>query len=610
MPQLYCRPKLIASFLVVYTLFFIRAAEGQNWSDGQAASHVIGQTGFGTNGSATSSTTLYTPTSVTEDPATGKVFVSDQFNHRVLRYPSAAAMTNGAAAEAVLGQSSFTTNASNTAANGLYYPTGVAVDAAGNLWVGDVFNNRVLRFANAATFISGASAAGVLGQSGFTTSAAAVSQSGMNNPTGVFVSGTTLWVVDVGNNRILRFDNAAAKANGGPADAVIGQPGFTTGGTSTPSASNLNHPLGLYVAANNLWVADADDNRVLKYPDATGFTNGASATVVLGQTAFTAAGANTTSGTMSQPTGVYGDGEGNLYVADAFNSRVLIYKNAASVANGSAASYVLGQSSFTTNATGDGASNLNNPASIYVGTDLLVADRENNRVVIYDPLVPLPLTLTAFTARLQSNGQVQLQWEVSGAGGSAGAGGAPVGTFELDYATSDTSGLNTVLNTQADEASVDDYSYFQVSPAPGINYYRLKLILPDGSATYSAILTVVVNASSAGSTGLGLYPNPARTSLTVKLPQSGASSGAGASTGASTSVGASAGAGTSSNGAALGAGGIAVILVYNSAGVLVDNETTADAVHVIDISRLAASVYTVKVVQGGHATTGTFVKAN
>jgi hypothetical protein len=279
----------------------------------------------------------------------------------------------------------------------------------------------------------------------------------------------------------------------------------------------------------------------------------------------------------------------------------LIYNNAASLANGSAASYVLGQSGFTTSTAAVGAANLNTPTSIFVGTDLLVADQSNNRVLIYVPLVPLPLTLTAFTARLQSNGQVQLQWEVSGAGGTggaggvgsgAGAGGAPLGTFELEYATSDTSGFNTVLNTQADEASVDDYSYLQVSPAPGVNYYRLKLVLPDGSATYSAIQTVVVNASGAGSTGLGLglYPNPARTSLTVSLPQAGA--------------------GASSNGAASGAGGTAVLAVYNSAGVLVDNETTADAVHVIDISRLAAGVYTVKVVQGGHATTGTFVKVN
>jgi hypothetical protein len=320
----------------------------------------------------------------------------------------------------------------------------------------------------------------------------------------------------------------------------------------------------------------------------------------LGQTGFGDDLPGVTNGTFNGPTGVYGDGIGNIYVSDNLNNRILIFHNATILGNGDLASSVLGQNDFVSNGTGEGAAQLNSPQFLFVGTTLLTADGANNRVLFYVPNMPLPLTLTAFTGRLQDNGQVLLQWQISGigggsdggTGGSAGVGGAPAGTFELEYATSDTSGFNTVLNTQADEASVDDYSYLQVSPAPGVNYYRLKLVLPDGSATYSAIQTVVVNASGAGSTGLGLglYPNPARTSLTVSLPQAGA--------------------GASSNGAASGAGGTAVLAVYNSAGVLVDNETTADAVHVIDISRLAAGVYTVKVVQGGHATTGTFVKVN
>ena len=56
----------------------------------QAASFVIGQTGFGLNASSVTATGLNQPWGVVIDPVTGKVFVSDVINNRILRYPSAA----------------------------------------------------------------------------------------------------------------------------------------------------------------------------------------------------------------------------------------------------------------------------------------------------------------------------------------------------------------------------------------------------------------------------------------------------------------------------------------------------------------------------------------
>ncbi|GAB4210766.1 MAG: hypothetical protein OHK0022_44400 [Roseiflexaceae bacterium] len=54
------------------------------------------------------------PSSIAVDPASGKVFVSDTNNHRVLRYTGTAALTNGADAEAMLGQSDFTSAVATT----------------------------------------------------------------------------------------------------------------------------------------------------------------------------------------------------------------------------------------------------------------------------------------------------------------------------------------------------------------------------------------------------------------------------------------------------------------------------------------------------------------
>src|SRR5206468_692221 len=127
----------------------------------------------------------------------GKVFVADHYNHRILRFASRAALISGVAAEGVLGHSDFTSYAITfpPTASTLSAPTGVAVDSAGRLWVADYNNSRVLRFDSAAAKTNGAPADGVLGQPAFTSNNPAMTQNGMTLPTGVAVdSAGHLWV--------------------------------------------------------------------------------------------------------------------------------------------------------------------------------------------------------------------------------------------------------------------------------------------------------------------------------------------------------------------------------------------------------------------------------
>jgi len=558
-----------------------RCVHAQYWTNGQAASYVIGQPGFGSNAAAVTSTGLSVPYSMAIDPATGKVFVADRDNNRVLRYPSTAVMTNGAAAEAVLGQTNFTSNTTGTTATTLNSPTSVAIDASGNLWVVDANNSRVLRYADAATIASGSAASGVLGQPNFVSgTSAAASAETLYYPNDVFCSGTTVWVSDTQNNRILRYNNAASKANGGSADGVLGQPNFT-GSTSGLTATSIYWPLQIYVDGyDNLWELDGLNNRVLMFPDALTAANGEAATKVLGQTSMTTSVSGRSASLIGAAWGVYGDGAGNIYVSDVgYNNRIMVFVNAASLPSGGAATYVLGQPNFTSDGPGDGARQLDGPQKLFANTSLLaVADVTNNRMSIFTPLIPLPLLLTGFTGRLQVNGEVVLQWQISD-------GGAPAGTVELEYASTDMSGFNTVLSMQSVDPAISGYSYVQVLPAPGVNYYRLKLMAPDGSATYSQIVTIMVGAT--GATGLSIYPNPAQRSVVVAVTQTGGGATAGGST-----------------------AGTAEIGIYSSTGMLMQRLVTGTAVNNIDISRWAAGVYTVRVVQDGHATTGSFVKVN
>jgi hypothetical protein len=352
----------------------------------------------------------------------------------------------------------------------------------------------------------------------------------------------------------------------------------------------------MYVdAADNLWVADVTNNRVLMFPNASFAVTAANggiggpATLVLGQNNFTDNSPGTTASTMSYPDGVYEDAAGNLYVSEAGNNRVLVFQNAASLSNGAAATYVLGQPDFVSNGSGDGADQLAYPYSITIvpgtsgsSTVLMVVEVGNYRVSIWTPLIPLPLLVTSFTGRLQPNGQALLQWQVSGQGApSTGT----AGTTTLEYSTRDTSGFTDVLSTQPVKPAISGYSYVHVSPAPGANYYRVKLTAPDGSATYSQVVTINVGSGAAG-TGLSIYPNPAKSTVVVTLPQAGGSA------------------------AATGQAGTAVIEVYNPAGGLMQRLSTASTVNTMTVSGWAAGLYTVRVTQGGVSTTGSFIKVN
>ena len=99
------RPVLFVAVLAALLLLLAMPAAAINWIDFQAAAGVLGQPGFGTNGTGLPNAFNFTsPRGIAVDPTTGKVFVVDNGHERVLRFSALAAVINGSAAEAVLGQ--------------------------------------------------------------------------------------------------------------------------------------------------------------------------------------------------------------------------------------------------------------------------------------------------------------------------------------------------------------------------------------------------------------------------------------------------------------------------------------------------------------------------
>ena len=338
-------------FLVTLILFYSVSILAQSpLIDNMPANGVLGQLDFNSGSSGTTQNKLHAPSGVAVDPVTGKLFVVDRYNNRILRWSSTEKMVNGSPAEVVLGQPDFITSSSGLSASKLNDPLRAFIDSTGNLWVSDYLNNRVLRFDNASSKTSGSSADLVLGQSNFTTNSSGTSINKMKGPVGVFVDGTErLWVTDRLNHRVIRFDNSSNLSNGADANGVLGQADFTTG-TSGLSSTKMNRPMGVYVdSKDNLWVCEDDNRRAIRFDTVSTKLNGAAADGVLGQPDFTTNLINYSRNGVGNLRGVYGDEAGRLYLVDESNNRVLVFNHAATIQNGAFADNVLGQSDFGSN---------------------------------------------------------------------------------------------------------------------------------------------------------------------------------------------------------------------------------------------------------------------
>ncbi len=373
---------------------------------GGSANLVFGQGGNFTTNSCDSggvtANTLCFPVGVAAD-TNNNVYIVDESENRVLEYTTP--LTNGTTAALVFGQANFTDSgcnggALNPSASSLCAPDGLAVDLSGDLYVAEFSNNRVVEYtaplpralAPQRSWDGGSFTAGGCNQNNPTIPSA----SSLCGPGGIALdSSGDLYVTDFSNNRTLEY--ATPLISGESAGKVFGQGGsFTSsscngGGTLATATSECN-PAGVSLdSTGDLYLADATNNRVLKYN--TPFGSNPSANVELGQLDFIHDGENLIDGTgLLNPESVAVDtsvSPNRLYVADTDNSRVLGYKNVNTFVNGGAADLVIGQPDFLSgacNTAGLGASSLCNPFAIALdGTgNLYVADENNNRVLEYN----------------------------------------------------------------------------------------------------------------------------------------------------------------------------------------------------------------------------------
>jgi len=287
---------------------------------------VIGQTGFtdaegrnlgAPNGGASAPTasTLSNPASAVI--ANGKLFVADKGNNRVLIW-NTVPTASGVAANVELGQTATdTTKGSCTSNTGdqaycftttvadidrsvgttggfdlrLNQPSDIATDGQTYLFVSDTSNNRVLYWNNVPTsnnafpnFELGQAPGTGSGSSGFGQNASGSGNQKMSAPVGIFSTGSSLYVADSGNNRVLVFTGMPILQNAPLASGLFGQADFThvtyndpdqnsapgdqriTEQPSGITKASFYAPTGVFVSADGkLYVSDRNNNRILQF---------------------------------------------------------------------------------------------------------------------------------------------------------------------------------------------------------------------------------------------------------------------------------------------------------------------------------------------------------
>ncbi len=448
-----CRLAICLLAIILHSSFFILHCSAQGIISTVAGN---GGLGFSGDGGPATSASLVGPSGVAVDAA-GNLYIADAGNHRIRKVSAAGGIITTVAGNGIR---AFSGDGGPATSASLAGPSGVAVDAAGNLYIVDRENSRIRKVSAPGGIISTVAGNGVLGFSG--DGGPAISAS-LGYPTGLALDmAGNLYISDDFGSRVRKVNTAGIITT----VAGNGLGGFSGDGGPATSAS-LASPDGVAVdAAGNLYIADTFNSRVRKVNTAgiistvAGSGSGSGCWPTPTPTCPLGDGGPATRAALRGPEGLAMDAAGNLYVGEIGNSRVRKVTPCGSIST-AAGNGVFGFS-------GDGglatSAALTWPfgVAVDVAGNLYIADLDSRRIrkVVFPPLSSVVRTLppdsvvnaASFRPAADPNGAI--------------APGATVAIFGSNLASATQVAVGTPLASQLLDTCVVFTVGNQIFPAP------------------------------------------------------------------------------------------------------------------------------------------------
>jgi uncharacterized protein (TIGR03437 family) len=260
-----------------------------------------GTAGFAGDGGPAVSAELNFPTGLALD-SSGNLYIADTNNHRIRKIANGVITTVAGNGTAGFGSGPDNGQAANADLN---FPQGVALDSAGNLYIADTNNQRIRKVANGIiTTVAGSGVNGFAGDGGPATSARLAS------PVSVGVDGAgNIYIADTQNRRVRKVAN-------GVITTVVGNGLVGDGGPA--SAALVSFPEGVAVdGAGSVYVAEFEAHRIRK------IAGGNIASIAgNGTNTFSGDGGSASAATLGFPNAVVVDSAGSLHFSDNGTNRV------------------------------------------------------------------------------------------------------------------------------------------------------------------------------------------------------------------------------------------------------------------------------------------------
>jgi trimeric autotransporter adhesin len=271
-----------------------------------------GVEGSSGDGSAASAAQLNIPSGVTVDAA-GNVYIYDADNFKIRKVNTSGIITTFAGN----GQSGSSPDGTlaTQAMLGLTGNGSLTVDSAGNVYFSDVSNFAVRKISVTTGLLT--TVAGTLGTSGNTGDGGLATSATLYNPAGLaFDSAANLYIADVFNHNVREVSASTGKISTVVGTGMAG----ATGDGGSPTAATLGAPFDVAIdAQGDLFIVDGINNSVREV------TAGLTPIInrIAGSTAgYSGDGGSATAAQLSGPTGVAVNSSGTVYIADTSNQRI------------------------------------------------------------------------------------------------------------------------------------------------------------------------------------------------------------------------------------------------------------------------------------------------